>query len=172
VGVRQYDKVELRNLDYTENDVTVLAKMLRAAGYRRVVLMTQTHGAAQARYLPTAANIRRELRGLLEDRRPEDTVIVAFCGHGLQFKGSDEYSRRGEPDKAVPEFNEAIKLNPRYTAAYFNRGLAHARRKDHDRAIEDFAAAIRLDPRDPLPYSHRGWAYFNKAPAKARPSVV
>jgi tetratricopeptide (TPR) repeat protein len=90
VGVKQYDKAELRGLDYTENDVTALAELFKNAGYKRVVLLTQTRGAFEARYLPTAANIRRELKGLLEARRPDDTVVLAFAGHGVQFAGSDE----------------------------------------------------------------------------------
>jgi tetratricopeptide (TPR) repeat protein len=90
VGVRQYDKAELTPLEYTERDVSVLAEYLRRSGYKRVVLMTQTDGANESRYLPTAANIRKELKGLLEDRKADDTVVLAFCGHGVQFRGSDE----------------------------------------------------------------------------------
>src|SRR5262245_17958174 len=90
VGVRQYDRAELTALDYTENDVTVLAQVLRDGGYKRVVLLTQTRGAHEARYLPTAANIRKEMTSLLEDRTEDDTLVVAFAGHGVQFTGSDE----------------------------------------------------------------------------------
>src|SRR4051794_32665498 len=63
VGVRQYDRSQLTSLNFTENDVAALAELLRNAGYKRVVLMTQKRGADEARYLPTAANIRRELKG-------------------------------------------------------------------------------------------------------------
>jgi hypothetical protein len=70
--------------------VDQLAEVLRKAGYRRVVLLTQSRGAKEARNLPLAANIRTSLKGLLEDRSKEDTVLVALAGHGVQFKGSDE----------------------------------------------------------------------------------
>jgi TPR repeat protein len=92
VGVRQYDKNELRDLPYAEPDVTELARVLRDAGYRpeNVVLMTQTAGAEYARSLPLAANVRKELRLLLRTRSRDDTVLVALAGHGVQFKGSDE----------------------------------------------------------------------------------
>ncbi|MGL4550640.1 MAG: tetratricopeptide repeat protein [Gemmataceae bacterium] len=90
VGVKQYDRAELTALEYTENDVTALSLYLKASGYKRVVLMTQSAGAMEARYLPTAANVRKELKGLLEDRTDDDTVVLAFCGHGVQFRGSDE----------------------------------------------------------------------------------
>lgn len=90
VAVRQYDATELKPLKYTENDAKALADTFKSAGYRRVVVLTQTLGAKEARFLPTAANVRRELAGLLEDREDDDGVVVAFAGHGVQFKDEDE----------------------------------------------------------------------------------
>jgi formylglycine-generating enzyme required for sulfatase activity len=90
IGVRQYPPDQLKDLRFSENDVTALADLLKGAGFNRVVLMTQAVGAKETRYLPTAENIRIVLKGLLEVRRPGDTVLVAFAGHGLQFKGSEE----------------------------------------------------------------------------------
>ena len=90
VGVRNYDKNELRNLPYAEADMTALADVLKKAGYQRVVLMTQTHGADEARFLPEAARIRTTLNRLLADRTADDSVLVAFAGHGLQYQGEDE----------------------------------------------------------------------------------
>ncbi|MFO0809664.1 MAG: caspase family protein [Gemmataceae bacterium] len=90
VAVKQYDVTELKPLKYTENDAAALAETLKAAGYKRIVVMSQTRGAVEARYLPTAANVRRELKGLLDDRGEDDGVVVAFAGHGVQFAGDDE----------------------------------------------------------------------------------
>lgn len=90
IAVRDYDKNELKNLRFSEADVVELAQILKNAGYSRVVLLTQTEGANKSRFLPLAVNIRKELKGLLEDRSSDDSVIVAFAGHGVQFKGSDE----------------------------------------------------------------------------------
>jgi uncharacterized caspase-like protein len=90
VGVRQYDPNELRSLPYAEPDVTELAQVLKDAGYRQVVMLTQSAGATNFRVLPTAANIRTTLKGMLEDREPGDTILVAFAGHGIEFRGSPE----------------------------------------------------------------------------------
>src|SRR5436190_1102466 len=90
VGVRKYNSSELTPLEYTENDVRVLAEVLRGAGFKRVVLMTQKEGAREPRFMPSSANIRRELKTLLGERKPRDTVVIAVCGHGIQFGGSDE----------------------------------------------------------------------------------
>jgi formylglycine-generating enzyme required for sulfatase activity len=90
VGVRDYDPTELRPLNDTENDVTEFADLLRQQGYKRVVLMTQTEGARKNRFQPEGRQIREELEGLLADREPGDTVLIAFAGHGVQFPGDAE----------------------------------------------------------------------------------
>jgi formylglycine-generating enzyme required for sulfatase activity len=89
IGVQEYDKNELRDLQYAEKDVTDLADVLRQAGYKKVTLMTRPVGSRELRYLPLAANIRKELDGFLDGKTRDDTVIVAFAGHGIQFKKDD-----------------------------------------------------------------------------------
>ena len=88
VGVRNYAKDQLHSLRYTENDVNDLAAVFNDAGFKRVLLMTQTQALAQADndLLPTAKNIRRQLKAMLDDRKPGDSILVAFSGHGVQFQ--------------------------------------------------------------------------------------
>ena len=83
---------ELRELHYTERNMEELAEVLRAGGYspENLVLMTQTAGVENTRFLPIAVNIRKELKAILRDRVKADSVLVAFAGHGVQFRGSDE----------------------------------------------------------------------------------
>ena len=92
VGVRQYDRNQLRNLPFAENDVAEMAEILsqKTSGFRRVELLTQTEGAKESRRLPLAKTIREALKGILEDRGKDDLVLVAFAGHGVQFKGEKE----------------------------------------------------------------------------------
>jgi tetratricopeptide (TPR) repeat protein len=89
VGVQQYDKDELRDLKYAEADVTELAGVLRSRGYD-VVLMTRATTRDDAGLFPNVANVRKELRSMVAGRGPADRVVVAFAGHGVQFKDSDE----------------------------------------------------------------------------------
>jgi formylglycine-generating enzyme required for sulfatase activity len=91
VGVRNYKKDELRPLKYADKDAKALADVLKRADYRRVVLMTYETGADDVDLLPTARNIREQLKSLLEDRKKEDSVVVAFVGHGAQLAGSTEH---------------------------------------------------------------------------------
>jgi tetratricopeptide (TPR) repeat protein len=95
VGVKKYNAGGgLRSLHYTESDMIDLAKVLQANGYRpeNIILMTQATAARQGeRFLPQAARVRKELRQLLKDRSPADTVVVGFSGHGIQLKTTDEF---------------------------------------------------------------------------------
>jgi uncharacterized caspase-like protein len=92
VGVSRYDAEVVRELPYSENDVTSLAQVLRAGGYDApdVILLSERVGAGVRRYRPRLANLRRELRTLLNRCRPEDLVLVALSGHGIQFQGDPE----------------------------------------------------------------------------------
>ncbi len=88
VGVQKYSEAkELRPLPYSERDVTELAQVLRDSGYKadNVVLMTQTAANDDPRYTPMKKRILKELRLLLADRREDDTVMLAFAGHGVHF---------------------------------------------------------------------------------------
>lgn len=89
VGVRQYYATDLRELDYAEADVTDLASVFLEQGYRpeNIVLMTLERGTRNVRRLPMAERIRHELKLLLRDRKPADTVVVALAGHGVRPQG-------------------------------------------------------------------------------------
>lgn len=92
VGIDAYDPTELKSLRFAADDAADLAATLRDAGYRAddIVLMTPRRGAEAFRFAPTADHVRRELGLLLKAARPADSVLVAFAGHGVQFRGEDE----------------------------------------------------------------------------------
>ena len=90
VGVRQYDPNQLRALPYAEQDAQEMATVLKQKGFRRVILLTQSEGATESRSLPLAKNVRTSLKGLLEDRKKDDLVLIGFAGHGVQFKGEKD----------------------------------------------------------------------------------
>ncbi len=76
---------------------------------------------------------------------------------------TDEYIRRvmdwdreGESQRAISNFDEAIRLDPQDARAYYLRGMAYNRLGQPERAIQDFDEAIRLDPQDPSVYLSRG----------------
>lgn len=93
IGVRTYSKTELRNLQFTESDVDRLSEALLESGYRKEDIRVLSHkaGVDDADLAPTARNIREQLKLMLSDRRQDESVLVAFAGHGVQFRGKQEH---------------------------------------------------------------------------------
>ena len=71
------------------------------------------------------------------------------------------YGAKGDSDKAIADYTEAIRLDPKRTDAYFNRGSAWAHKKDYDKAVADYTEAIRLNPKDGNAFNSRGITYFD-----------
>jgi tetratricopeptide (TPR) repeat protein len=67
----------------------------------------------------------------------------------------------GKTDQAFVHFNEAIHLEPAYTRAYNDRGVAYAKLSRYQQAMEDFNEAIRLRPNYADAYNNRATAYLN-----------
>lgn len=53
----------------------------------------------------------------------------------------------------------AIKLDPKYAKAYYNRGFFYSNKGEYDSAIKDFNMAIALNPKHTKAYYNRGMAY-------------
>ena len=70
--------------------------------------------------------------------------MVAYYNRGNAHKD------KGDNDRAIKDYSEAIRLDPKYVVAYFNRGSVYSYKGDYDRAIKDFDEAIRLDPKDAM----------------------
>lgn len=58
---------------------------------------------------------------------------------------------------ALFDFDEAIRLDPAFAAAYNNRGLAHIALRDFERGIADTDEAIRLEPSNPRYLNNGCW---------------
>jgi tetratricopeptide (TPR) repeat protein len=67
-----------------------------------------------------------------------------------------------EADKAIADWNEAIRLDPNQPSAYAERGSIWFDKKEYDKAIADFTEAIRLDPKNGVAYGNRGSAWWAK----------
>jgi tetratricopeptide (TPR) repeat protein len=72
------------------------------------------------------------------------------------------YRLKGELDRAIQDYGQAIKLNGKFAMAYNNRGVTYDRKGDYERAIQDYEQAIKLKP-SPEAYFNRGNAYLAKA---------
>jgi tetratricopeptide (TPR) repeat protein len=73
------------------------------------------------------------------------------------------YTDKGDYERAIRDFNEAIHLNPTSIGSFYSRGYAYKKKGDYDRAIQDFDEALRLDPHFDLAYYERGNSHIDKA---------
>ena len=74
----------------------------------------------------------------------------------------NSYLVKGDWDKAIVAFTEAIKIDPKSKLAYANRGGAYIQMGDYDTAIADLSEAIRIDDRFASAFNKRGAAYIEK----------
>jgi tetratricopeptide (TPR) repeat protein len=65
-------------------------------------------------------------------------------------------------DRAIADFNEAIRLNPRLEMSYENRGAVYGLKGDHERALADLNSALLLDSQDALAYQDRGVVHYEQ----------
>ena len=49
---------------------------------------------------------------------------------------------RGNNDKAIAEYDKAIKIDPNFLSAYYDRGQTREAMKDYDKARADYQAAV------------------------------
>jgi tetratricopeptide (TPR) repeat protein len=61
-------------------------------------------------------------------------------------ESGEEYFKNGEYVRAIADYDEAIRLDPKDVVAYNSCGLVNAAKGDYDRSIADFGRAIRLNP--------------------------
>jgi len=86
VGVDKYHPGSgFGELRFTVRDVEELAKVLIESGYRSddVRLLTLKRGAESTLYLPTLRYIQQQIKLILADRKPEDSILIALSGHGI-----------------------------------------------------------------------------------------
>jgi len=83
-------------------------------------------------------------------------LAMAFNNRGVVYKFKGEY------DRALDDYNQAILLNPSYANAYNNRGVIYRLKGDYDRAIKDYDEAIWLDSSIPAFFYNRAIAYTEK----------
>jgi len=99
--------------------------------------------------------------------RPPPTQ-AALQGIQAASQAADAYYQRGlvwnykkQYDKAIADFNSAIRINPTSANHFVGRAAAHMNKEEFRPAIADFTEAIRLAPGDEYTYLQRGIAYHS-----------
>ena len=92
----------------------------------------------------------------LADKNP---TIDSYFKSAIYNNRGIAYSKKGNFDRAIVDFNKAIELSPDYDEAYNNRGFSYSKKGNFDRAIDDYGEAIKIDPNSFVAYNNRGLAY-------------
>ena len=91
---------------------------------------------------------------LIESGQETNTSVAkAFDNRGVA------YMRKGDYDRAIRDYDDALRLNPNSANAFYNRGLTNRLKGDYDHAIQDYNQALRLKPGDADSFYGRSLAY-------------
>ena len=85
---------------------------------------------------------------------------MRFYIHISPLSKSSIYSLAEYKQGAIDDYTLAIKINPNYAGAYYNRGNARYELGDKQGAIEDYNQAIKINPNLDLAYNNRAYVYY------------
>ena len=93
-------------------------------------------------------------RAIESGRLSNKQLATAYVGRGICLHRLEEYAL------AVVDYDQAIRLEPKYARAYYQRGRAFKLMGRLERAVEDFSTAIRLNRKLYMAYLHRAVVYY------------
>jgi len=124
--------------------------------------LTLTTPPASAEESETWKKCRNENRAFDLDVQIASCTTIIKSGRENQNSQSNAYLNRGngyynndDNDRALTDYNESIRLNPKNAIAYDMRANAYSDMGDHDRAISNYNESIKLNAKDPVAYNNR-----------------
>jgi len=102
------------------------------------------------------------------EKNPKNATAFVIRGNchlqlgELDSAAGDTNEAMSDYDMAIADYGEAIRLVPKFAAAYHNRGTAWRGKFEFDKSIADYDEAIRLGSKDVLTYICRGASWEAK----------
>ncbi len=131
-------------------------------------------------------NLRKEINQLWKEEKWDELIPVATKLINLEKEPHDKakayytlgfaYTKKGELNLALKNFDKAIELNPKHADAHFHRGLIYYRKgsdnfaikdfnksKDnYDLGIKNFSKTIEINSKYADAYYFLGWIYLKQ----------
>lgn len=94
------------------------------------------------------------------DKALQNKLSPSLLSNAYMTRGN-AYSSKGDWDRALRDYDEAIKIQPINYDALTNRGNAYARKGQRDKSTQDYDEAIRLNPKLFQAYCNRALNFLN-----------
>lgn len=85
----------------------------------------------------------------------------------LYLQRGEAYFKSADFERAVADFDTALRLDDRMDDAWFGRGMARGRNGELDDAIADLSVYIKRNPNSTVAYTKRGVRYLWRGDAEA-----
>ena len=124
---------------------------------------------------PAAAQQSQDVTACVNKEKASPDIQIGGCTAAIQSgqwkseglawafnNRGDAYYKKGQYDRAIQDYDQAIKLNPSNAIAFSARGVAYGNKGQYDCAIQDHDQAIKLNPNYADAFYNRGVAYAKK----------
>ena len=89
------------------------------------------------------------------NQAPSQPTWEDLYNTGNHFLNSQQY------EQALTAYQQVVQLNPNFSDAWLNAGVALANLKRYEEAIDVFNKAVQINPNDSLVWSNKGFALLN-----------
>jgi len=157
------DLAEARTANHDKKYDAAEALMLKDTGLKPDgELLWYELGLAQLglkKYDDAATSLKKTIELASAAKKPSPELIA-----GAHSALGETYGRNNKPQDAVPEYDEAAKVNPAKAGTYFtNEAVVFSNTGNADAQAAAADKAIAANPNDPLPYYLNGQGLIGKA---------
>lgn len=127
------------------------------------------------RFLAEQGGGNREKAAAMPKAAPQKPAAKPAAVPTGKSKDPAEYVRRGiawaeqgDYDRAITEYNEALRIDPNNAAAFSRRAFAWQNKRDYARAIADYTEVARIQPTNISAHNSAAWLQATAPVASAR----
>lgn len=135
------------------------SKLLNSGGRFVLFALLATLAGCQASQVPQEVALRQQEAAAGQENNIESLTQVIEQNprdaNAYNLRGT-AYGQIGDYQKAMDDFNTALKVNPDFPQAYANRALVFVRIEKYNRALADYDRALQINPQYAAAYVGRG----------------